>query len=65
MFLLACRTNSPGNGQAFPARSRFFHLPLAKWLPHVTSARCEVSYFANFRTVGINRPDVVSDRPPV
>src|SRR6185312_60470 len=35
-----------GSGQAFPARSRFFHLPLAKWLPHVTSARRDMSYSA-------------------
>jgi hypothetical protein len=33
----------PGKGQAFPANSRFFHLPLAKWLPHMTSARRDMT----------------------
>jgi len=35
--------SGPVEEQAFPARSRFFHLPLAKWLPHVTSARRDVT----------------------
>ncbi|WP_461357560.1 hypothetical protein [Bradyrhizobium sp. USDA 4454] len=31
------------NEQAFPVRSRFFHLPSAKWLPHVMSARHDMT----------------------
>jgi hypothetical protein len=34
---------SGGNGQAFPVKSRFFHLPVAKRLPNVASARRDLN----------------------
>jgi hypothetical protein len=33
----------PGEGQGVSTESRFFHPPLAKWLPHVTSARRDIT----------------------
>jgi hypothetical protein len=33
----------PGDGQAFPADRGFFHPLFAEWLPHVTSARRDIT----------------------
>ena len=56
--------HGPGDWTGVSGKVGYFHPPQAKWLPHVTPARRDMTYSADLSDKGIDRPDVVSDRPP-
>ena len=55
----------PGNGQAFRQIAVFPSAGLAKWLPNVTSARCDLTSARDFSDGRPDRPSIVSDRPRI